>query len=388
MPRVFLFVLDSVGIGGAPDAADFGDAGANTLGHIAQWRAACGRPLQLPNLDRLGLGAAMRLSTGQCFPDLGVPPEGYWGVGVSASTGKDTTSGHWELAGVPVDFDWGYFPATFPSFPPDLMADILDLTGLPGLLGNCHASGTGIIAELGQMHIETGKPICYTSADSVFQVAAHEEYFGLDALYEMCGIVRTLVTPLNISRVIARPFTGNHGAFSRTANRRDFAVPPHRPTLLDRLHSAGNAVIGVGKVGDIFAGRGFTRLYKASGVDGTTDVAMTAMRACPDRGMVFVNIVEFDSEYGHRRDVEGYADALERFDRRVPELLNMLEADDLLLITADHGNDPTWHGSDHTREQVPVLGCSPRGQARAAGHMPMAHVADIVARHLAGSLSY
>lgn len=382
MPRVFLFVLDSVGIGGAPDAAAFGDEGANTVGHIAEWREAQGRPLCLPNLDRMGLGAALERASGLAFAGFGAVPEGMWGVGISASTGKDTTSGHWEIAGQPVDFDWGYFPATTPSFPQDLTDAIIEIANLPGILGNRHASGTQIIEEFGKQHVETGQPICYTSADSVFQIAAHEEYFGLERLNELCRIVRTLVTPLNISRVIARPFVGDAGAYVRTGNRRDYAVAPHGPTMLDRLKGAGNAVLGVGKVGDIFAGRGFTEVRKARGVDGTTDVALRAISDCPENGLVFVNIVEFDSEYGHRRDVAGYADALECFDRRVPDIQGSVTVDDLLIITADHGNDPTWHGSDHTREKVPVLAWRPKPGGHALGEFPMANISELVMLHL------
>lgn len=382
MPRVFLFVLDSVGIGGAPDAAAFGDQGANTVGHIAEWRQGQGCPLHLPNLDHMGLGAALECASGRKFPGFCAAPNGSWGVGISKSTGKDTTSGHWEIAGQPVDFDWGYFPSTTPSFPQNLIAAMLEMADLPGILGNCHASGTQIIEALGQQHVETGKPICYTSADSVFQIAAHEKHFGLDRLYELCQIVRVLVTPLNISRVIARPFAGEPGAFFRTGDRRDYAVAPHRPTMLDQLKGAGHAVLGVGKVGDIFAGRGFAEVRKARGIDGTTDVALQAMADCPQGGLVFVNIVEFDSEYGHRRDVAGYADALECFDRRLPQIQRSMGDDDLLIITADHGNDPTWHGSDHTREKVPVLAWGRNFREQTLGEFPMAHISELIMQHL------
>ncbi len=274
MKRAFLLVMDSFGIGGAEDAASFGDAGADTLGHIA---AACaeGRanrdglragPLKLPNLTRLGLGAAAKASTGTLPPGLdGNPgPEAIFGYGVETSTGKDTPSGHWEIAGVPVSFAWTYFPETVPTFPPSLTEALTSEAGLPGILGDKHASGVPIIQELGEEHIRTGKPICYTSADSVFQIAAHESHFGLERLYEVCAIARRLCDPLNVGRVIARPFVGETAeTFKRTANRRDYAVPPPEPTLLDRLSEAGRTVISVGKIGDIFAHRGTGTILKA-----------------------------------------------------------------------------------------------------------------------------
>lgn len=369
MPRVILCVLDSFGIGNAPDAADYGDTGANTLLHIAEACAAGSGdrdglrqgPLQLPNMAALGLGAAARLSSGTLPPGLdGQPRGGRWGVGREVSKGKDTPSGHWEIAGVPVPFDWGYFPQTEPAFPPELTEALIREAGLPGILGNRHASGTTIIAELGEESIRTGKPICYTSIDSVFQIAAHEAHFGLDRLYEVCTIAFRLTEPLRIGRVIARPFVGETAAtFRRTGNRRDFAIPPPEPTLLDRAKEAGRQVYAIGKISDIFAGHGVTHKLKATGNDALFDATLDAVGMAADGALVFVNFVDFDQEYGHRRDVPGYAAALEAFDARLPELIAALRPDDLLILTADHGNDPTWRGSDHTREQVPILSFSP-----------------------------
>lgn len=369
MPRVILAVLDSFGIGGAPDAEAYGDTGANTLGHIAQ-AAAKGLadrdnlrhgPLILPNLDALGLGAAAALSSGSIPPGLSaIPAGGRFGVGREVSRGKDTPSGHWEIAGVPVPFDWGYFPQTEPAFPPELIAQFIEKAKLPGILGNKHASGTTIIAELGEEHIRTGKPICYTSIDSVFQIAAHESHFGLDRLYEICQIAFELTEPLRIGRVIARPFVGETpDTFKRAGNRRDFAIAPPEPTLLDRAEAAGRQVFAIGKISDIYAGHGVTHKLKANGNMALFDRTLEAMEMGADGALIFVNFVDFDQEYGHRRDVPGYAAALETFDARLPQIIAAMKRDDLLILTADHGNDPTWKGSDHTREQVPILAFSP-----------------------------
>lgn len=365
MPRAILCVLDSFGIGAAPDAADFGDEGANTLLHIAQ-KCAIGEgdrdglrqgPLSLPNMDGLGLGAAAELAAGTVPPGLtNAPRAGRWGCAREVSIGKDTPSGHWEIAGVPVPFDWGYFPNTEPCFPPELTEALIAEANLPGILGNKHASGTVIIAELGEEHIRTGKPICYTSADSVFQIAAHETHFGLDRLYEVCEVARKLVDPLNIGRVIARPFVGETRAdFKRTGNRHDLAVPPPEPTLLDRVKASGRNVFAIGKISDIYATMGVTHKIKATGNEALFDATLEAMDMASDGDLVFVNFVDFDQEYGHRRDVPGYAAALERFDARLPEMIARLRDDDLLVLTADHGNDPTWRGNDHTREQVAIM---------------------------------
>ncbi|GHA32003.1 phosphopentomutase [Devosia pacifica] len=369
MPRVILCLMDSVGIGGAPDAEAFGDTGANTVGHIAEACAAGdgdreglrSGSLRVPNLDAMGLGAAVNLSVGQTPPGLTTTPKGgRFGVGREVSKGKDTPSGHWEIAGVPVPFEWGYFPKTEPTFPDELVNEMLTRAGLEGILGNKHASGTTIIAELGEEHIRTGKPICYTSIDSVFQIAAHEEHFGLQRLYDLCEIAFELTEPLKIGRVIARPFVGeNPETFKRTGNRRDFAIPPPEPTLLDRASGAGHQVYAVGKISDIYAGRGVTHKIKASGLMSLFNATLDAMEMAADGALIFTNFVDFDSEFGHRRDVPGYADALEQFDGRLPELISRMRDDDLLVVTADHGNDPTWEGTDHTREQVPILVFSP-----------------------------
>ena len=393
MARAFLFVLDSFGIGGAPDAQAFGDAGADTFGHIAR-AAAEGKanrtglrsgPLNVPNMVALGLGEAAALATGSYPEGLGrSEPKGFFGAAQEVSSGKDTPSGHWEIAGVPVPFDWGYFPAGTPSFPKELTDAIITEAKLPGILGNCHASGTEIIARLGEEHVRTGKPICYTSADSVFQIAAHEEHFGLERLYDLCEIVRKLVDPLNIGRVIARPFTGESAAdFERTANRRDYAVPPAEPTLLDRVTAAGNRMIAVGKIGDIFAHQGVSEVRKAAGNMALFDKALGAMDDARDGDLVFANFVDFDSLFGHRRDVAGYAAALEAFDRRLPEALAKLEDGDLLVLTADHGCDPTWRGTDHTRERVPVLCAGPGYAGGAVGvRNTFADIGETVAEHL------
>ncbi len=387
MTRALLCVLDSFGIGGAPDAAAYGDEGADTFGHI---RAACaaGRadapglrsgPLRLPNMERLGLLHAAGMA-----PADSPAPQGLHGSAVEISRGKDTPSGHWEIAGVPVRFDWGYFPHAEPAFPPDLIAEIVDDTGIPGILGNRHASGTAIIDELGAQSVETGRPILYTSSDSVLQIAAHEEAFGLDRLDALCLAARRRVDPLNIGRVIARPFVGSaETGFERTANRRDYAVPPPADTLLDRLTAAGRRVIGVGKIGDIFAHRGVGEVRKGANNMALFDQTLRALDDAADGDLVFVNFVDFDQVFGHRRDVSGYAAALEAFDRRLPEIEARLRPGDLAVLTADHGCDPTWTGSDHTREAVPVLGFGPGISPRDIGRRDsFADIGASLAAHL------
>jgi phosphopentomutase len=394
MPRAILCVLDSFGIGGAADAEAFGDAGADTLGHIAA-RCAAGEgdkdglrsgPLNVPNMDRLGLGAAGRLSTGKDVPglDFDGEPEGLWGYAAEVSNGKDTPSGHWEIAGVPVRFDWGYFPETIPTFPEELIAKISEKAGLNGILGDKHASGTVIIAELGEEHIRTGKPIFYTSADSVIQIAAHEEHYGLEKLYELCEIAREFADPYNIGRVIARPFVGETSdTFQRTANRRDYSVLPPEPTLLDRLTEAGRTVYGVGKISDIFAHQGVARVLKGAGNDQLFDKTLEAMDQAADGDLIFANFIDFDSLYGHRRDVPGYAAALEHFDRRLPEMIARMKGGDLLILTADHGCDPTWRGTDHTREHVPVIATGPGLEGRSVGgRKTYADIGESIADHL------
>ena len=394
MARAFLFVLDSSGVGGAPDAPAYGDDGANTLGHIAEYCAAGAAdraglrsgPLKLPNMSALGLVHIAKMASGVAPAGMPVPDRifGLHGAASEISRGKDTPSGHWEIAGTPVTFDWGYFPADGDAFSPDLVADICEAASLPGILGNCHSSGTEIIARFGEEHIRTGKPICYTSSDSVFQIAAHETHFGLDKLIDLCRIVRALIDPLNIGRVIARPFVGETASpFERTGNRRDFSVPPPEPTLLDRLAAAGRSVHAVGKIGDIFAHKGVTRLIKANGNAALTEATLRTMDEAKDGDLVFTNFVDFDMLYGHRRDVAGYAAALEAFDRRLPDIHRKMKNGDIVALTADHGCDPTWRGSDHTRERVPVMLFGPGIRSRSIGIRPTyADIGETIAQHL------
>jgi phosphopentomutase len=373
MGRAAILVMDSVGIGAAPDAALYGDEGSDTVGHIAE---LCSRgqadsevrsgPLALPNLVRHGLGRACALATGHTPPGLESQEqnETRFGCAVERSKGKDTPSGHWEIAGVPVPFDWGYFPRQVPCFPAELIDDLCREGDLPGILGDRHASGTDIIAQLGEEHMRTGKPICYTSADSVFQIAAHEETFGLNRLHQLCALARKLVDPWRIGRVIARPFVGSAASnFTRTANRRDYSVPPPAPTILDIANRAGRDVISVGKIDDIFAHSGTGRVLKAAGNHALFDRTLEGLGMLADGGLLFANFIDFDTMYGHRRDVAGYAAALEAFDARLPKLESMLDDDDLVIITADHGCDPSWQGTDHTREQVPILQLNGSGSA-------------------------
>ena len=365
MKRVHIMVLDSFGIGATRDAAKFGDTGANTLGHIAeqcaQGTANEGRqgPLKLPNLARLGLINAATESAGGEVPAGMAKTEdtiGSYGYAEELSSGKDTPSGHWEIAGVPVLFDWGYFSDKENSFPEEMLNAFIERSGVPGILGNCHASGTEILERLGEEHMKTGKPIVYTSADSVFQIACHEETFGLERLYQLCTIARELVNEYNIGRVIARPFVGKDASdFVRTGNRKDIAVEPPSATVLQKLADDGGEVISIGKIADIYAHTGITQKYKATGLDALFDTTLQTIQTAPDRSIVFTNFVDFDSSYGHRRNVPGYAAALEHFDSRVPELLSAVGEDDLVIFTADHGCDPTWPGSDHTREHIPVV---------------------------------
>lgn len=394
MARAFLFVLDSFGIGGARDADRYGDLGADTLGHIAEYCAggAADRkglregPLKLPNMSALGLLHAAKLSTGAFPAGMAVPEKlyGLYGAASEVSRGKDTPSGHWEIAGVPVTFNWGYFPTEGDAFSPELVEAICREAEVPGILGNCHASGTEIIAQWGEEHIRTGKPICYTSSDSVFQIAAHETHFGLERLLKLCETVRTLLDPLNIGRVIARPFIGESAStFERTGNRRDFSVLPPEPTLLDRLVEAGRSVHAVGKIGDIFAHQGVSRIIKANGNMALMDATLSVIDEAQDGDLVFTNFVDFDMLYGHRRDVPGYAAALEAFDARLGEVSRKLGPGDLLILTADHGCDPTWRGTDHTRERVPVLAFGQGLGSRTIGiRGTYADIGETIAAHL------
>jgi phosphopentomutase len=386
VPRAILIVLDSVGCGGAPDAADFGDAGANTLAHIAQ---ACARgeadtgrsgPLGLPHLDALGLGAAIRLASGAETPGLTAAPAGRWGAATEVSKGKDTPSGHWELAGVPVPWEWHHFPQTRPAFPPDLSARVARLAGTEGILGDCHESGTAIIARLGARHLQTGWPICYTSADSVVQIAAHEEAFGLQRLWDLCAALAPHLHAMKVGRVIARPFVGDPDAgFARTANRHDYAIALPEPSLCDAVQAGGGRVHGVGKIGDIFSMQGIDTVDKGPDVELLRHLERRIATA-DDRALIFANFVEFDSVYGHRRDVAGYARHLEWFDAALPRLTAALRPGDLMAITADHGNDPTFRGTEHTRERVPLLMAgAPPG---AVGLCAFVDVAATLADHL------
>jgi phosphopentomutase len=385
MSRAFILLLDSFGLGALPDADKYGDTGANTFGHIAEWAAKEGKPMSLPNLERLGLAAAAHKASGEWAAGFDQRDgfTGAWGVAREQSTGKDTQSGHWEIAGVPVLFDWGYFPKTVPSFPKELTDKLQELTGVPGWLGNCHASGTTIIDELGDEHVASGKPILYTSADSVLQIAAHEEHFGLDRLYEVCEAAYELVKPYNIGRVIARPFLGANGKYKRTSNRHDYAVPPTAPTLLDHVKNEGGEVIALGKISDIFAAQGVTRLIK--GVDNMAlfDRLLEVADEAPEKSLSFVNFVDFDMHFGHRRDVAGYSNALHELDARMPEFMAKLKDGDLVVITADHGCDPTAPGSDHTREHIPMIFFGPNVKPQA---LPIASTfSDIgatLAKHL------
>jgi phosphopentomutase len=386
-------VLDSLGVGAAPDAAQFADAGACTLGHIAAKCAASAcdvpsvrrGPLHIPNLTRLGLArvthAASGLSEGL---DLQREPQAAHGYAAEMSRGKDTPSGHWEMTGLPVTFDWGYFPNQVPCFPRPLIEALVDRARLPGVLGERHASGTQIITELGEEHVRTGKPIIYTSADSVLQIAAHESHFGLERLYSTCQIAHELVQEYRVCRVIARPFLGHTAAdFKRTTNRRDYTTRPHAPTLLSLHAVRGRAVIGIGKVADIFAGDGITTRVKAGDNQDIFAALLEQLEQAPDEAIIFANFVDFDTLYGHRRDVAGYACALEEFDRRLPDVERRLRPTDLAVLTADHGCDPTWQGTDHTREHIPILAFGPAVTPAFIGaRTSFADIGQSVAAHL------
>ncbi|MGL6258359.1 phosphopentomutase [Vibrio sp. WXL103] len=366
MKRAFILVLDSFGIGAAADADKFGDVGSDTLGHIAD-ECAAGRAdsdersgrLTLPNLSKLGLAMAHKESTGRLAPGLrdDIDVIAAYGHAAELSSGKDTPSGHWEIAGVPVLYDWGYFTDKENSFPKELTDRILARAGLDGFLGNCHASGTQVLDDLGEEHMRTGLPIFYTSADSVFQIACHEETFGLERLLELCQIAREELEGYNIGRVIARPFIGaGKGQFERTGNRRDLSVEPPSATVLQKLvDEKQGQVVSVGKIADIYANCGITKKVKATGLAALFDTTLDEIKQAGDNTIVFANFVDFDSHYGHRRNVSGYAGALEYFDSRVDEVLEIMQPDDVLILTADHGCDPTWQGTDHTREHIPVL---------------------------------
>lgn len=363
MKRAIILLMDSLGIGYSHDAEIYEDIGANTLGHILEQYPNT----NLKNLSNLGLIHSLKESCKSTFkdPTFGYPlvqanKNSIYGYGVETSRGKDTPSGHWELMGCPVDFDWGYFRATQGSknkiFPQELLDILVKKANLKGYLGICAGSGTEIIDTFGEEHIKTNKPIFYTSADSVFQIAAHEEHFGLENLYNLCKIAREELYKYNIGRVIARPFIGEKlGEFKRTGNRKDYSIEPHEQTLLDIAKANGKKVTSIGKISDIFAGKGISKSIKSSTLPNLGNDTIKAIKEELDSSIIFTNFVDFDSEYGHRRDVKGYKEALEYFDSRLPEIMANLKDDDMLIITADHGCDPTWKGSDHTREHVPFL---------------------------------
>ncbi len=380
--RVIVLLMDSFGVGAAPDAAKYGDSNANTFGHIAEKTRL---DLALPNLQRRGLVRAAEAASGRAIAGFSEKGDinAVYGYAAEQSFGKDTPSGHWEIMGVPVLFDWGYFTNSDACFPPELLAEFIAHADLPGTLGNKHASGTVILEELGEEHIKTGKPIVYTSADSVFQIAAHETHFGLQRLYDICLIARDLVDDYNIGRVIARPFIGEAGSFTRTANRHDYSTPPPSPTLLPQLIEQGGRVIAIGKTADIFAHIGISESIPAPDNMALFDATLQALASAPDKSLIFTNFVDFDSKYGHRRDVDGYANALIEFDKRLPELDAMLQEGDMVVITADHGCDPTQPGSDHTREFVPFLAYGPGIATRELGRCEtFADIGQSIAYHL------
>ena len=370
MPRALLLVLDSFGCGSSADAKEFGDEGADTFGHIVE-ACAAGKAdrtglrqgaLHIPFLIEHGLIHAAEASRGAALP-LAKPAQASaaWGFAKEISKGKDTPSGHWEIAGSPVDFAWGYFPNTQPCFPKELTQALITRGKLPGILGDCHASGTQIIEDLGEEHIKSGKPILYSSVDSVLQIAAHEEHFGLQQLYDLCALARELCDPLKIGRIIARPFIGTDAKnFKRTPRRKDFAMPPPYGNLLDRAVEANRAIISIGKIGDIFAHRHTGEEVKGAGNMDLFDKTLAALDRLPDGGLLFANYLDLDTDFGHRRDVAGAAQCLEQFDARLSELKAKLREGDLVLFTGDHGNDPTWRGTDHTREHVPIIAFGPK----------------------------
>lgn len=350
--KIVCVILDGVGIGAAPDAADYGDELANTLCNTA---AAVGG-LNLPNLQRLGLGNIANIDGVEPSADA----EGCFGAMREVSKGKDSTTGHWEISGIILEKDFPYYPNGFPD---SVIGNFCALTGYHGILGNKAASGTVIIEELGEEHMRTGKPIVYTSADSVFQIAAHEEVIPLERLYELCTIARNrvMVGPNAVGRVIARPFTGPAGKFTRTANRRDFSLEPPAETMLDILYARDIPTVGVGKIDDLFAGKGLReKIHTKSNAEGIDATIAWAERT--PRGFVFTNLVDFDALYGHRQDAKGMQGALEYFDAQLPRLMETLNDNDILILTADHGNDPTDNSTDHSREYVPLLTYSPGGK--------------------------
>lgn len=341
--RVILMVMDSVGIGALPDAKEFGDVGVNTLGNIIKESES----IKIPNLVKLGIG---NIDEFKELEDI-ESPIGAYGRALEVSHGKDTTTGHWEIAGLYVEKPFKTFPEGFTK---EIIEEFEEKTGTK-VLGNKPASGTAILDELGKEHMETKNPIVYTSADSVFQIAAHEEVIPLEKLYEMCRIAREIMSGDNaVARIIARPFVGEPGSFARTANRRDFSIDPFEDTVLDNIKNAGLDMIAVGKIEDIYNQKGVTEaIHTESNMDGV-DQTINYMKQ-ENKGLIFTNLVDFDAKFGHRRNVDGYRQAIEEFDARIPEIIDNMNDEDVLILTADHGNDPTYHGTDHTREYVPIL---------------------------------
>jgi phosphopentomutase len=337
----------------------------------------------------MGLGSSILQACGTAAPNIPLAPHNSsWGVLQQEAKGKDTQTGHWELAGKVLSNDWHYFPRTEPAFPPDLMNELLKKSQLDKMLANTHGSGTDMLTQFGEQHLQTGWPIAYTSADSVVQIAAHETQFGLERLYEVCEIAADIFHPIGVGRIIARPFVGtSRSNFHRTSNRKDFAIPPPDGTICDRVLDSGAKVHAIGKIGDIFAHRGISDVAKGDNDMELFDHLKLTIQNSKKGDLTFANFVEFDSLYGHRRDTNGYANALEIFDSRIPEILNALQDGDLLILTADHGNDPTWHGHDHTRERVPLLMAQKYGDPTFAlpdtvGIIPFKNITDIISAHL------
>ena len=361
MGKAILIVLDSLGIGGAPDASIYNDEGSNTFGSIAlacsNGNANIGRKgaLRVPNLEYLGIYSAARVSTGLTLPNTN-NTIGSYAVAQERSKGKDTPTGHHEIAGFADPIGWYTFPEVIPVFPEKQMNKLIQIANIVGVLGNKHASGEEIIKEYGEDHLNSGYPIVYTSADSVLQIAAHEQGFGLDRLYKTCKIAAEIFNDLRVQRIIARPFLGeNKKEFFRTKNRKDFILPPPIDTLCDKVIKSGKKCFGVGKISDIFGHRGISSSISGMSDDKLFDEMINVIIKANVGDLIFANFVEFDTLYGHRRDLSGYARALEKFDKKLPKLFSILNREDFLVITADHGNDPAYHGTDHTREQVPVL---------------------------------
>ena len=361
MAKAILIVLDSLGVGGAPDANLYNDKGSNTFGSIAlscsNGNADIGRKgvLKVPNLESLGIYSATRLSTGLTLPNTD-STVGSYAVAKARSRGKDTPTGHHEIVGFTDLVGWYTFPEVVPVFPEEQINTLIRRADLGGVLGNKHASGEEIIKEYGEDHLNSACPIVYTSADSVLQIAAHETAFGLDRLYRTCELAVEIFNDLKVQRIIARPFLGNNKEeFFRTKNRKDFISPPPIETLCDKVIKSGKKCYGVGKISDIFGHRGISESVSGMSDDKLFDEMLDIIVKAKSGDLIFANFVEFDTLYGHRRDIAGYARALENFDKKIPKLFSILNREDLLVITADHGNDPSFAGTDHTREQVPVL---------------------------------